>query len=399
MARENRPAPVGSQKQSAAPLIWAAMLVAVGWRDAAARLSACLAEPVTWVDVRAEARRLRAEPLVYAGLLAAAANVPTTVLDSLRRATLAWGARAARLEEAAATVLTLASEARIGVLVLKGLALQNLAYPRGLVRPMDDIDLLVSRDDAPRLADLLRRQGYRNDLRGEEDFFATDFSHSIDVHLGLLNTTRVPARSDLWSETFQDIWQRRQPVAMGAFPAWTLGPQDCLQHFALHSVHHHGLQGALWMADLSAMLRAWPEAVAALCGAPAGVRRSVWYCLEVFAARGHDPTPEGRAMLRPHQLFPGERRLLAQVTSATASRSRVSPGGRRGPNSHGSSSFLPWRDTKRDSPMRGNRHATHGSRTGEASSVSRSDVGLCGDADPTKHAKNTQILDRTKTVL
>ncbi|OGB96621.1 MAG: hypothetical protein A2Z31_06545 [candidate division NC10 bacterium RBG_16_65_8] len=43
------------------------------------------------------------------------------------------------------------------------------------------------------------------------------------------------------------------------------------------------------------------------------MRRSLWYCLKVLAARGHDPIPEVRAALRPRRLFPVERRILARV--------------------------------------------------------------------------------------
>ena len=207
--------------------------------------------------------------------------------DALRRTTLTVAARSARLEQAAAVVIAAADG--IPVLVLKGLALQKLAYSAGTVRSMDDVDLLVSLTDSPRLGRLLRSRGYRNDLRGEEDFFAPDLSHSIDLHTDLVNTTRLPARGALWAEPFQDIWQRRQSFALGGATAWTLGPPDTIQHLAVHAVHHHGMQGALWMADLLAALQTWPDAVHAVRRAPAGVRRSVWYCLEALATRGQDP--------------------------------------------------------------------------------------------------------------
>lgn len=298
-------------------MVWAGILAGLGLPEAADHLAACLAESVAWPELLAEAHRLRVGPLVYAGLRSSAADaVPPAVLDALRRATLAMGARSARLEQAAASVIAPASEDGIPVLILKGLALQNLAYPPGRARPMDDVDLLVSPTDSPRLGRLLRSRGYRNDLRGEEDFFAPDLSHSIDVHTDLVNTTRLPARGTLWAEPFQEIWHRRQSFSLGGVPAWTLGPQDCIQHLAVHAVHHHGMQGVLWLADLLAALQTWPTALGEVHGAPAGVRRSVWYCLEVLATRGHDPTPEVRAALRPRRLLPGERRVLAATGRA-----------------------------------------------------------------------------------
>jgi len=320
MAREHSPEHAGSQKQSVAPAIWAGILAGLGRPEAADHLAVWLGESVAWPELLAEAHRLRVAPLVYAGLRSAAVDaVPPAVLDALRRATLAVGARSARLEQAAASAIAAASEDGIPVLILKGLALQNLAYPPGTTRPMDDVDLLVSPTDSPRLSRLLRSRGYRNDLRGEEDFFAPDLSHSVDLHTDLVNTTRLPARGALWAEPFQEIWRRRQRFALGPTQAWTLGPQDCIQHLAVHAVHHHGMQGALWLADLLAALQTWPAAVYAVRGAPAGVRRSVWYCLEVLATRGHDPTPDVRAALRPRRLLPQERRVLAATGQAGCS--------------------------------------------------------------------------------
>ena len=320
MARKHSPAHAGSQKQSVASAIWAGILAGLGRPEAADQLAACLAETVAWRELLAEAHRLRVAPLVYAGLRSTAVDaVPPAVLDGLRSATLAVGARSARLERAAASVIEAASEDGIPVLFLKGLALQNLAYPPGTVRPMDDVDLLVSPTDSPRLGQLLRTRGYRNDFRGEEDFFAPDLSHSVDLHTDLVNTTRLPARGALWAEPFQEIWRRRQWFALGPIRAWTLGSQDCVQHLAVHAVHHHGMRGSLWMADLLAALQTWPAALYAVPGAPAGVRRSVWYCLEVLAICGHDPTPEVRAALRPRWLLPGERCALAATGQAGCS--------------------------------------------------------------------------------
>jgi hypothetical protein len=320
MAREHSSERPGSQKQTVAAAIWNAILAGLGEPADPDRAATHLPASMAWPDFLAEVRRLRVASLVYAGLRTAArGTVPPGVLEALRRATLAVGVRAARLEQAAGSVIATASEGGISVLVLKGLALQKLVYPAGIVRSMDDVDLLVSPADSPRLGQLIRSRGYRNDLRGEEDFFASDLSHSMDLHTDLVNTTRLPARGALWAEPFQALWRRRQPCALGGAAAWTLGPADAVQHLAVHAVHHHGMQGVWWMADLLAALRTWPDAVHAVRTAPAGVRRSVWYCLEILAARGRDPAPDARAALRPRRLLPGEHRALAMAAQAACS--------------------------------------------------------------------------------
>jgi hypothetical protein len=305
---------VGSQRLTAAELAWEGALAGLGGREAAARLARRLDGLVPWADVLREARRLRLAPLLHLGLRSVdelRAQVPDPVGEALRRTTRAAAARAARLERVCAGTAAAAASAGIPVLVLKGPALGSLTYPAAAVRPMDDVDLLVAARHRGPMAEVLRGRGYRNDLRGEEDFLAGDRSHGIDLHTEAVNTTRLPARRALWPVSFDELWARSQTFALAGTTLRTLGPQDTLRHLAIHAVHHHGLAGRLWMVDLLACLRAWPRALDGIASAPAPVRRSLWYCLEVLATGGRDPAPEVRRAIRPPALLPGEARLLA----------------------------------------------------------------------------------------
>lgn len=270
-----------------------------------------------WPDVLSEAQRLRLAPLVHLGIHASPslhAIIPPSTAEAFRQAAFAAGVHAARLERACADVMRAATAAGIRVLTLKGLPLGALVYPFAWARPMDDVDLLVAETDHPRLVELLHKLGYRNDLRGEEDFLNATRTHSIDLHTGLLNTTRVPARGALWPMTFEELWTRGQTFDLAGIPARTLGPLDTIAHLAIHAVHHHGLSGALWKADLLACFRAWPSASQDVPAACPAVRRSLWYCLEVLAAIGQDIDPKVRAALRPNRVSLWERKFLAAIS-------------------------------------------------------------------------------------
>lgn len=282
----------GSQKQTAADLVWDGALAGLGHAGAAARLVVRLNGSVAWPEVLTAARRLRLAPLLHLGLQdvpGLRAQVPGLAAEALRRTACAAAARATHLERVCAEIVGAATDAGLPVLVLKGPALGVLAYPRAAARPMDDVDLLVAAKHREEMAKLLHVRGYRNDLRGEEDFLDASRAHSIDLHTAAVNTTRVPARRALWPVTFEELWARSQTFSLAGVPARTLGPCDTLSHLAVHAVHHHGLAGGRWMADLLACLRAWPRALDEVSTAPPPVRRSVWYCLEVLAARGQDP--------------------------------------------------------------------------------------------------------------
>lgn len=316
MGREDTASPPRSQRRIAADLAWEGALAGLGDADAAARLRVRLAGPVPWLEVPAEAERLHLAPLFHLGLHAfpdLAATVPVSTAESLRQSARAAAARVAWLEHACAEVLAAASAAGIPVLVLKGLALGSLVYPSAAARPMDDVDLLVAEAERGRLAEILHGLGYRNDLRGEEDFYPPGLAYSIDVHTGLLNTTRIPARGAIWPARFEELWMRSQGFMVTGTPARTLGPDDTLMYLAVHAVHHHGLSGALWMADFLACLRVWSLTESQALEAPSAIRRSLWYCLEVLAAHGQEPVPSVRSAIRPARVLAAERWILAAI--------------------------------------------------------------------------------------
>ncbi len=317
MGREDSASLSRSQRRTTVDIAWAGALVGLGFPDAGVKLLGRLDGSVPWSDVVAETKRLRLAPLFHVGLHSSPVlrrAIPPSVAAHFRRAAYAAAARTMCLERACVGVVTAATNAGIRVLVLKGLALGALVYPSPMTRPMDDIDLLVAEGDRGRLTTLLHGLGYRNDLMGEEDFYPLNRAYSIDVQTGLVNTTRVPARGALWPVTFEELWSRRQAFLLDDITIQTLGSRDTMLHLAVHAAHHHGLRGALWMADLLASLRAWPLAPSDMIDAPTSVRRSLWYCLEVLAARGQDPVPEVRTAVRPCRMFPMEKRALAAIS-------------------------------------------------------------------------------------
>ena len=290
------------------------MLVGLCRTEFAGRLAERLRSPVAWPEVLTASRRWRVAPLLHAGLQTAAAGaVPPAVLEALRRATLASGARSVRLEQAAASAIEAASGEGIPILLLKGPALQRLVYPAGIARPAGRCGPSGRPGRRPairgRAAPLgvSERPPRRRGLLRPRPHPQHRSPHRPPQHHAAARTRRPVAsslRDDLATPTAPDA---------GGAPAWTLGPQDYLQYLAVHAVHHHGMQGVRWMADFLAALQAWPPSPPACLRSPAGVRRSVWYCLDRLAVLGVDPVPETRAALRPQYLFPGERRILAQT--------------------------------------------------------------------------------------
>ncbi len=321
MGRKDSAGLARSQSRSAADIVWDGALAGLGEAEAVSRLSQKLCGPVPWAALASEVRRLRLAPLFHLGLQGSPAlrrTIPSGLSEELRQAACTAAARVTHLQRACADVILKAATAGIRVLVLKGVALGELVYPTPVARSMEDVDILVAETDREAITAILHDLGYRNDLLGEEDFYPPSRAYSIDVQTGLLNTTRVPARHALWPVCFDDLWLSSQAFELFDTPVRTLGPPDTLLHLAVHAVHHHGLSGVGWMVDFVASLRAWPHAPADALAAPPAVQRSLWYCLEALAARGHDPIPEIRTAVRPRRIFPWERRILTAIIRGDA---------------------------------------------------------------------------------
>jgi hypothetical protein len=132
--------------------------------DAAARtqIAACLSPTLDWDRFIFWAKRHRVVSLVFETLRQTEnLALPAGVVDSLRQASQ----RQARisLQQVAETVLLtrLLAEAGIGVVVLKGPALSQLAFGQPALRDSRDIDLLIEPVQVPRVDAILATQTYQ----------------------------------------------------------------------------------------------------------------------------------------------------------------------------------------------------------------------------------------------
>ena len=146
-----------------------------------------------------------------------------------------------------AALLRAGTEAGLGLLVLKGAALAETAYPRPSLRRFGDLDVLVGRADAARARTLLESLGYVVDpLQWEEVVRGRDcqvnfFSHTergpvvVELHTELIN-------NDLFFGKFRvddaGLWERARPARLAGVEARVLGPEDQILHLCLHLAGH-----------------------------------------------------------------------------------------------------------------------------------------------------------------
>jgi len=157
------------------------------------------------------------------------------------------------------------ARARVGIVVLKGMALAEVLYEDPSLRPMDDIDVLVRRADVTRARDVLESLGHRAAATFADDFrwrAASMFEASsvgatrrvfVDLHWSLTDDKGGPAAAR-WSD---GVFARAESFDAGR----TLSPADHLLHACVHLGVNHGLAGLLRLCDVALMTARWRDRI------------------------------------------------------------------------------------------------------------------------------------------
>ncbi len=175
-------------------------------------------------------------PLLHAHLTSAGIRPPQPADDRLRARALQH-AHANRLRaRVLAEILHAFYDAGIQALVLKGAALAHLVYPHPGLRPMGDVDVLVSRSRVREAYGLLARLGFDTSPVGET-LPPKHLPHAkrdvegvhvvIEVHYTLYENEEP-------GTTFEALWPQGLPFSLAGVPARTLGPVAMLSHIYRH---------------------------------------------------------------------------------------------------------------------------------------------------------------------
>lgn len=214
-------------------------------------------ELTDWTEIPSQAETHGVGPLLYVHLRAAGVQLAPEVKQQLQglylRHRRANQVRTRMLVE----ILEVYRAAGIQALVLKGSALAHLLYPEPGLRPMGDIDLLVSRGEVHQAQRLLAELGFdaylpsTTDLPDKHLLAATkqidEFPISVEVHYDLFN--QGYARST----TLENLAGKVVPFSLPGLTAYTLGYEDMLWHLCQHIAYHTTVWRPvrlIWAADI-----------------------------------------------------------------------------------------------------------------------------------------------------
>jgi hypothetical protein len=273
-------------------------------------------------------------------------EVPTAMVDTLKKAARRVAARNAFFESECAKLLKGFSSAGVESILLKGLSYMEDIYGNTSARTMSDIDLLIRPDDLMKAVDYLHADGYSDyliqsfkgnrddfakltDITGESHFMKKSGALTVGVDLHWKMRAGYPLNDYLTLDRFP-WWEHNGMVVIDGVTARRLSPEMQFIHLALHFAIHHEYTGLRWFIELCLFLRRYGgtidwDFIHKTATSP-NCRKLLGVCLRLAADYMGDACPDSaiwRGFLPDGSLLPGEYRFYKSCLMR-ADRSRFS---------------------------------------------------------------------------
>jgi hypothetical protein len=262
---------LGSSEPSDMPrperVLWAfcQRTLSVAARDDLADLPYRLDEAM-WLHLLALAQMHGVAPLAFRHLAQAdlLGSIPDPVAGALKEAYLQTLINNRRMQTVFKEVVGALRAEGISVMPIKGLAVAHRYYGDIALRPMTDMDLLVSRQDVPRVVSVLRGLHFNatDGMGSPSGFYALTsavvvFSRprslSIEVHWELCG--RHAYRPSLPAAA---AWDRAVETTLFDQPVRSLHQRDEIWYLCVHAAIEHRLERLIWLVDIAEIASSLP---------------------------------------------------------------------------------------------------------------------------------------------
>ena len=210
-------------------------------------------------------------PLVYYQLQQAGVLdlVPQVATEPLRRFASANAIRNTLLYEELHHVLKALQQSTSQVIALKGAALLETVYQNRALRPMNDIDLLVRKEDLVKIEKTLVEMDYYLDEGDRtKEWYREHYYQFVfrkheptptDIHIEMHWQLERPSKP--FTIDTDGLWERALPATIADVSARVLSPEDLLLHLCLHTCHHWFTFGVRPLCDIAETIRQYSQAL------------------------------------------------------------------------------------------------------------------------------------------
>lgn len=188
---------------------------------------------------------------------------PNEVLDRFRQFVYQSTIKNSYLVQTGKDVIQTLLVEGVDTLALKGFFLQQAVYKVDEIRPMNDIDLLVRREDIPKAIDILKKNGFRMESHFDPTFENEDIKHAppmeneygqlLELHWNLLE------ENEPFSINMDQVWEQKACFSDGL---WGLSIEHLIVHLAIHGTYQHFLRlGLRSLLDLSRVIEKYADSI------------------------------------------------------------------------------------------------------------------------------------------
>ena len=212
------------------------------------RLDKCLLAALSaqeWEDLVALAADQRVRALLYHNLLTRGLEdmVPENILQTLKDFYTQNTLHNLRYSNELKKIVIACADENVSVLVLKGIYLAHVIYDQIGLREMNDIDLLVKKEDLARATEIMIASGYRPLEPFSIDWIVTSTFHhpppfvkpnvaGVEIHWSIAQPEISP-RFDI-----MDLWNQAAPAKIAQTEMLCLNPEDVLSYLCFHNAQH-----------------------------------------------------------------------------------------------------------------------------------------------------------------
>jgi hypothetical protein len=250
-------------------------------------------------------------------------GLPASLHERVRQECLSITARNLALAGELRMLLRAFRDQGIRCVPLRGLALAEQLYGNVSPRPMGDIDLLVRREELPRVQVLFRDLGFSEMDR--RPGFAASFSYTLKFFVERSAVVIVEPHWTIAYPPFIDrldmeaVWSRCVPARVVGEETLSLGREDLLIHLCLHLVHRDDAP-FLWLYELDRYLRQESDAIrwdlVLLVSRGVGIERLVGRALNEVVDKFRTPVPAD--VLDAFHRYEPDRRPVAERLAETS---------------------------------------------------------------------------------
>ncbi len=154
-------------------------------------------------------------------------------------------------------VLSALHKAGVKVLLFKGAGLIVGSDSSYALRPMDDIDFIIQKEDVQTVLQVIKELGWKPTAENVADFghfnravmYHDTKGHNIDLHIRSLSSDMAK------KQKMGEYWQRSSDAELDAIPVKIMGITDQLIHACVHGIRWNPVPPIRWIADAVIMIR------------------------------------------------------------------------------------------------------------------------------------------------